>query len=232
MPASEYKITAALLENYETFLLSVFTDKEDTARDEYSVYNNLYSPTYFSCANKNTKTLYGNLLDNKYVFTPDVIALYKNLSTYYKNQLLVSVRYALTGVHIEHGIYPAIAETLQRSFQVQTYQEVKQSRITWHVQKEQLAQRVSQGLVDNGSNIASLTITNNATNNASSSEEVIPIIHIHYVTYASDNTEGLQNLLDSAKMSGITIEVSYCYCIVIMDCKCVIGDNSAHFISD
>ena len=214
MPANEYKITAALLENYEFFLLSVFTDTEDDTRNKYSVYNNPYSPTHYSWANDNTNTLYGSLLDNKKVFIPNVIALYKNLSTYYKNQLLVSVRYALTGVHIEHGVYPAITETLQRSYQVQTYQEVKQGRMTWHVQKEQLAQSVSQGLVDNGSNIASVIITNNTTNNANHSDVNTPIIRTHYVTYASDNTEGLQNLLDSAKMSGITIEVCFCCSIV------------------
>eukprot|EP01032_Pedospumella_encystans_P011537 gene11537-13410_t len=205
MPPNEYKLTAALLENYESFLLAVFTNIN--TRDEHSVYNNPYSSTYYTRTTDNTNSMYGNLLDNKDVFTSNVVALYNYLSTYYKNQLLVTVRYALIGVRIENGVYPAMAHTLQRTYQVQTFQEVKQGRLAWHIQKKKLAHSVLHGLVDNGSNVASAVNNSHAANKTNSVESVHSIIRTHYVTYASDHTEGLQNLLDSAKMSGVTIEV-------------------------
>ena len=214
MPPNEYKLTAALLENYESFLLAVFTDttRTGTTRGEHSVYNNPYSTK----TTDNTNSMYGNLLDNKDVFTSNVIALYKKLSTYYKNQLLVSVRYALIGVRIENGVYPAMAHTLQRTYQVQTFQEVKQDRLDWHFQKQKLAHSVLHGLVDNGSNVASAVNISHTTSeaNRNSTESVKPIIRTHYVTYASDHTEGLQNLLSSANMSGVTIEVRIFYYFV------------------
>jgi len=88
---------------------------------------------------------------------------------------------------------------------------------------------ISGSTIPNTTHSTASTSTTSTT--STNTTTPLPTVHTHYVTYGSDLTEGLQNLLDSAQLAGVAIEVCRCSMIVV-NCTCFssgISHRSHHY---
>ena len=128
-----------------------------------------------------------------------------------KDQMLAAVRFALTGLQQEGCVYPDMVRAMARSVRTSTFEEVAVRRQQWHAQRERLAERIALSMARN------LAIVGTEGDPSALLDEPHDLHRVHYVTFASDHTEGLQNLLMSAELAGIHIEV--CMQCDWQDCK-------------
>lgn len=123
----------------------------------------------------------------------DLQLLYQAFTSAMMEQLLIAVRFALAGIHQEIGLLPDVVRSMASSLRPSNYNAVRQRRSDWQRERGHLQQR-------------SVAAANRATSSIKdTTRHAAP--RVHYVTYSSDDGPGLQNLLFSAALAGINIEV-------------------------
>lgn len=108
----------------------------------------------------------------------------------HRKQILTALRFTVAGVQQELGFYPDIVTAMGRSLRNIPFRTVQDQREEWQLQRRQLQ------------NMLPLV---NADPQKRNSTAFTP--QIHFVTFASDRRPGLENLLLSAQLAGIHIEV-------------------------
>jgi hypothetical protein len=134
-------------------------------------------------------------------------------------QLLRAVRLARVGLAQELSFYPDVVRAMEASLQPSTSAEVQARRRAWYTQRAELRRAVLGGdeSSDEDGTAASIVAPAAARtllHSVDNSTAVRPRPpRMHFVTYASEHGPGLQNLLLSAELAGITIEVCDYACI-------------------
>jgi hypothetical protein len=129
-------------------------------------------------------------------------------------KILRAVRLARVGLAQELSIYPDVVRAMEASLQPSTSREVQARRRAWYLQRTELQQAVlgrREIFPGTDSDISGTTapIISDDSNHTTARPP-----HVHFVTYASEHGPGLQNLLLSAELAGIHIEVCYSHGIV------------------
>jgi hypothetical protein len=129
-------------------------------------------------------------------------------------QILRAIRLARVGLSQELSLYPDVVRAMEASLRPSISHEVQARRKLWYAQRAELRQ-----LLANSSGATGDTTLGHAssadTHNPSGT--LLPTSpRVHFVTYASEHGPGLQNLLLSAELAGIHIEVCATYFLSTM----------------
>jgi hypothetical protein len=120
-------------------------------------------------------------------------------------QILRAIRLARVGLSQELSVYPDVVRAMEASLRPSTSHEVQARRRLWFAQRGELRQVLlnNKGATDGTSKGRVST----AESHNPSGTVLLPAPRVHFVTYASEHGPGLQNLLLSAELAGISIEV-------------------------